>query len=162
MEVHFSSNMPPCICHMERKICDNFSLRFRDEESDGAYPDLDLETNGSDLDYKPLPSEEIHSFGQDINISDIISLSSPELHVPFYRWRIVVRVTYLRVQVCHYMLRVPVTYKWANTKVQRWSYKRASGALGIPSWAKIGLYLGQKWHNYVISTAGPLRPANVD
>ena len=101
MEVHFSSNMPSYICHMERNIWDNFTLRFRDEESDGAYSDLDFETNGSDPDYKPLPSEEMHSFGQDIDISDIIWLSSPELHVPFYRWRIVVRVTYLRVQVCH-------------------------------------------------------------
>ena len=101
MEVHFSSYMPSCICHVERNIYDNFTLRFRDEESDGAYSDLDLETNGSDPDYKPLPSEEMHSFGQDIAISDIIWLSSPELHVPFYRWRILVRVTYLRVQMCH-------------------------------------------------------------
>ena len=77
------------------------SLRFQDEESDGAYSDLDLKTNGSDPDYKPLSSEEMCSFGQDINISDIISLSSPELHVPFYEWRIVVRVTYLRVKVCN-------------------------------------------------------------
>ena len=100
MEVHFSSDMPSCICHMERNICDNFTLRFRDE-SDGAYSDLDLETNGSYPDYKPLPSEEMHSFGQDIDMSDIIWLSSPELHVPFYRWRVVVRVTYLSVQVCH-------------------------------------------------------------
>ena len=51
MEVHFSSNIPSCICHMERNICDNFILRFRDEESDGAYSDLDSETNGSDPDY---------------------------------------------------------------------------------------------------------------
>ena len=75
MEIHFSSNMPSYICHMERNICDNFTLRFRDEESDGAYSDLDLETSGtcgSDPDYKPLLSEEMHSFGQDINISDII------------------------------------------------------------------------------------------
>ena len=50
MEVHFSSYMPSCICHMERNICDNFTLRFRDEESDGVYSDLDLETNGSDPD----------------------------------------------------------------------------------------------------------------
>ena len=78
-----------------------FTLRFRDVESDGAYSDLDLETNGSDPDFKPLPSGEMHSFGKDIGISDIIWLSSPELHAPFYRWRIVVRVTYLRVQVCH-------------------------------------------------------------
>ena len=83
MEVHFSSNMPSCIYHMERNICDNFTLRFRDEESGGAYSDLDLETNGSDPDYKPLASEEMHSFGQDIDITDIISLSSPEQHVPF-------------------------------------------------------------------------------
>ena len=47
---------------MERNICDNFTLRFRDEESDGAYSNLDIETNGSDPDYKPLPSEEMHSF----------------------------------------------------------------------------------------------------
>ena len=33
-----------------------------DEMSDGAYSDLDLETNGSDSDNKPLPSEEMHSF----------------------------------------------------------------------------------------------------
>ena len=72
MEVHFLSDIPSCICHMERNICDNFTLRFRDEESDGAYSDLDLETNGNDPDYKPLPSEEMHSFGQDIDISDII------------------------------------------------------------------------------------------
>ena len=61
MEIHFSSNMPSYICHMERNICDNFTLRFRDEESDGAYSDLDLETSGtygSDPDYKPLLSEE--------------------------------------------------------------------------------------------------------
>ena len=101
MEVHFSSNMPSCICHMKRNICDNFTLRFRDEESGGTYSGLDLETNGSNPDFKPLPSEEMHSFGQDIDVSDIIWSSSPELHVPFYRWRIVVRVTYLRVQVCH-------------------------------------------------------------
>ena len=101
IEVHFSSNMPFWICHMERNICDNFTLRFRDEESDGAYSNLEIETNGSDPDYKPLPSEEIHSFGQDIEISDIISFPSPELLVPFYRWRIVVRVTYLRVQMCN-------------------------------------------------------------
>ena len=100
-EVHFSSDMPSCIFHMERNICDNFELRFRDEESDGAYYDLDLESIGSDPNYKPLPSEEMHSFGQDIDILNIIWLSSPELHVPFYRWRIVVRVTYLRIQVCH-------------------------------------------------------------
>ena len=31
-----------------------------------------------------LNSEEMHIFGQDIDISDIIGLSSPELHVPFY------------------------------------------------------------------------------
>ena len=99
--IHFSSDMPSCICHMERNICDNFTLRFRDEESDGAYFDLDLKTNGSDPDYKPLPSEEMDSFGLDIDISDIVWLSSPELHVPFYRRRIVVRVTFLRVQVCH-------------------------------------------------------------
>ena len=37
----------------------------------------------------------------------------------------------------------PVTYKWADTKDQRWSYKRASGALGIPSWTKMDLYLGR-------------------
>ena len=86
---------------MGRNICENFLLRFRDEESDGAYSDLDLETNGSDTDYQPLPSEEMHSFGQDIDISDIKCLSSPELHVPFYRWRIVVRVTYMIVQGCH-------------------------------------------------------------
>ena len=30
--------------------------------SDGAYSDLDLETNGSDSDNKTLPSEEMHSF----------------------------------------------------------------------------------------------------
>ena len=65
MEVNFSSNMPSCICHMERNICDNFTLRFQDEESNGAYPDLDLETNGSDPDYKPLRSKEMHSFSQD-------------------------------------------------------------------------------------------------
>ena len=74
MEVHFSSDMPSCICHMERNICDNFTLRFRDVESDGVYSDLDLETN--DPDYKPLPSVEMHSFGKDIDISDIIWLSS--------------------------------------------------------------------------------------
>ena len=50
MEVHFSSNVPSCICHMERIVCDYFTLRFPDEESDGAYSDLDLETNGSDPD----------------------------------------------------------------------------------------------------------------
>ena len=49
----------------------------------------------------PLSSEEMHSFGQHIGISYIISLSSSKLHVPFYRWRIVVRVTYLRVKVCN-------------------------------------------------------------
>ena len=85
---------------MVRNICDNFTLRFRDEESVGAYSNLDIETNASDPDYKPLPSKEMHSFGQDTDISDIISLSSPELDVPFYRWMIWVRVTYLRVQVC--------------------------------------------------------------
>ena len=100
MEVHFSSNMPSCICHMKRNICDNFTLRLRDEVPDSEYSDLDWETNGSDPDYKPLPSEEMNSFGKDISISDIISLSSHKLHVPFYRWRIAVRVTYLRVQVC--------------------------------------------------------------
>ena len=72
MEVHFSSNMPSCICHMKRNIRDNFTLRFRDEESDGAYSDLDLKTSESDPDYKTLPSEEMHSFGEDIGISDII------------------------------------------------------------------------------------------
>ena len=101
MEVHFSSNMPSCICHMEGSICDNFTLIFQDEESHDAYSDLDLETNSSDPDIKHLPSEEIHSFGQDINISDVISLSSPKLHMPFYRWRIVVRINHLRVQVCN-------------------------------------------------------------
>ena len=83
MEVHFSYDMPSCIYHMERNKCDNFTLRFRDEESDGTYSDLDLETNGSDPGYKPLPSKEMHSFGQDIDISDSIWLSSPEPHVPF-------------------------------------------------------------------------------
>ena len=78
---------------MERNIYDNFTLRFRDEESDGAYSDLNLETNESDSDYKPLPSEEMHSFCQDINISDFISLSSPELHVLFCGWMIVVRAS---------------------------------------------------------------------
>ena len=57
---------------MEWNICDDFTLRFRDEESQGAYFDLDLETNGSDPNCKHLPSEEMHSFGQGINISDII------------------------------------------------------------------------------------------
>ena len=52
MEVNLS-----CICHMERNICDNFTLRSQAEESDGARSDLDLETNGSDPDYKPLLSE---------------------------------------------------------------------------------------------------------
>ena len=47
-------------------------LDSRDEESDGLYSNLDIETNGSDPDYKPLPSEEMHSFCQDIDISDII------------------------------------------------------------------------------------------
>ena len=163
MKVQFSSNMPSCICHMERNICDNFTLRFRDKKSDGAYSDLDLETNGNDPDYKPLPSEEMHSFGQDIDISDIVWLSSPELNVPFYRWRIV--VSHLSespgVPLSH-MLRVPVTFKWANTKDQRWTYKRANDALGIPSWAKMDFYLSQKQHNYLISTTGPLRPANAD
>ena len=70
---------------MERSICD-FTLRFRDEESDGAYSDLDLETNGSEPDYKPLRSAIMHRFGQDIDISDIITLSSTELHMPFFRW----------------------------------------------------------------------------
>ena len=50
-------NLHSCICHMERNICDNLTLRFRDEESYGAYSDLDLETNGSGPDYTPLPSE---------------------------------------------------------------------------------------------------------
>ena len=100
-EVHLSSNMPSCVCHMERNFCDNFTFIFAEEESDGAYSDLDLETYGSDPGCKSLPSEEMHSFGLDIIISDIISLSSPKLHVPFYRWRIVVRVTCLRVQVCN-------------------------------------------------------------
>ena len=108
---------------MERNMCDNFTLRFRDE-SDGAYSNLDIETTGSDPDYKPLPSEEMHSFGQDIDTSDIISLPSPELHVPFYRWRTV--VSHLPespgVQLSN-MLCFPVTYKWANTKDQRWTYK---------------------------------------
>ena len=57
---------------MERNTCDNFTFRFRDEESDGAYSDLDLETNGSDPDYKPLPSEEMHSFGQGIGIDQML------------------------------------------------------------------------------------------
>ena len=61
-----------------------------------------------------------------------------------------------------HMLRVPVTFKWANTKDQRLTYKRANGALGIPSGAKMDLYLSQKQHNYLISTAGPLRPENAD
>ena len=105
MEVHFSSNMPSCICHKEQNIYDNFKFRIlRDEGSDGAYSDLDLETNESDSDYKHLPPEGMHSFGPDINISDIISLSSPERHVPFYRLRIVVRFTYLRVQVCNCLI----------------------------------------------------------
>ena len=69
---------------MERNICDNFTIGYRDEESDGAYSNLDIEISGSDPDYKTLPSEEMHSFGQDIDISDI-SLPSPELHVTFYR-----------------------------------------------------------------------------
>ena len=77
MEVHFSSNMPSCICHMERNICDNFRLRFRDEESDGAYSDLDLETNANDPDYKPLPSVEMHSFGQEIDISMLYNCLRP-------------------------------------------------------------------------------------
>ena len=65
MEVHFSSYMPSCICHMERNICDNFTLRFRDEESDGVYSDLDLETNGSDPDstVPTLPPLEKLGFG---------------------------------------------------------------------------------------------------
>ena len=129
MEVHFSSYMPSCICHMERNICDNFTLRFRDEESNGAYSHLDLETNGSDPDYKPLPSEEMHSFGQVIDISNIIWLSSPELDCS---------QSHLSespgVPLSH-MLRVLVTFKRANTKYQRWTYKRGNGALGIPSWA---------------------------
>ena len=163
MEIHFSSIMPSCICHMERNICDNFTLRFRDEESHGTYSDLDLETNGSHPDCKPLPSEEMHSLGQDINILDIILLSSLELHVPVYRWKIVVRVIYLRVHVCNcQLLHFPVTYTWTNTKDQRWTYERTSGALGIPNWAEIDLYLGQKQHKYVISTAEPQRPANAD
>ena len=37
-----------------------------------------------------------------------------------------------RVQVS-YMLHFLGTYKWTNTKDQRWTYERASGALGIPS-----------------------------
>ena len=89
------------LSHGTKHMWQLHSLRFRDEESDGIHSDLDLETNGSDPDYKPLSSEEMHSFGQDIDISDFIWLSSPELHVPFYRWRIGVRVTYLKVQVCH-------------------------------------------------------------
>ena len=48
---------------MERNICDNFTLRFWDEEFDGSFSDLDLETNGSDPDYEPIPSEKMHSFG---------------------------------------------------------------------------------------------------
>ena len=32
-----------------------------------------------------------------------------------------------------HMLRVPVTFKWANTKDQRWTYIRPNGVLGIPS-----------------------------
>ena len=56
-----------------------------EEESDDTYTDLDLETNGNDTDYKPLPSEEMHSYGPYINISDVISLSLHGLHVPFYR-----------------------------------------------------------------------------
>ena len=79
MEVHFSSNMASCICHIKRNICDNFTLRIRDEESGGAYSDLDLETNGSNPDFKPLPSEEMHSFGQDIDISDILARNN--IHV---------------------------------------------------------------------------------
>ena len=59
---------------MERNICDNFTPRFRDEESHGAYSDLDWETDGSDPDCKPLPSEEMHSFGQGINILDITTI----------------------------------------------------------------------------------------
>ena len=124
IEVHFSSNMPFWICHMERNICDNFTLRFRDEESDGAYCNLDIKTNGSDPDYKPLPSEAMHSFGQDIDVSDIISLPSSELHVPFYRWKIV--VSHLSespgVQLSN-MLCFHVTQQWANTKDQRWTSK---------------------------------------
>ena len=84
---------------MDRNICENLTLRFRDEECDGAYSDLDLETKDSDPDYNPSSSEEMHSFGQDVNMSDIVSLSSPKLYVPFYRWKVIVRVTYLRVQV---------------------------------------------------------------
>ena len=53
-------------------------------------------------------------------------------------------------------------HKWTNTKDQGWTYERAGGALGIPSWAKKDLYLGQKQHKYVISMAGPRRPAIAD
>ena len=41
------------------------------------------------------------------------------------------------------LLCVPVMFKWANTENLWWTYKRAS-VLGNPSWAKMGLYLGQK------------------
>ena len=118
-------------------------------ESDGAYSDLDLETNGSDTDYKPLPSEEMHIFGQDIDMSDIIWLSSPELHVPFYRWRIVVRVTYLRVQVCH--CHICSVSLWRLSGPIPKTYKRANGALGTHSWAKMDWYLSQKQHIYTWS-----------
>ena len=42
------------------------------------------------------------------------------------------------------------------------TYKRVHGALGISSWVKMDLYLGQKQRNYVISMTGPVRPANAD
>ena len=154
------------LSHRTKHMWQLHSLRFRDEESDGAYSGLDLETKGSDPDYKSLSSEEMCSFGQNINIPDSISLSSPELHVPFYEWRIVVGVTYLRVKVCNQgvsnMLRFTVKYEWANTKDQRWTYKIVNGALGIPSWAKMDLYLAQKQRNYVISMIGLLMPADAD
>ena len=69
INLHFLSNKPSWIGHMERNICDN----IRDEESDGAWFNLDIKTNGSDSDCKPLPYEEMYSFGQDIDLSDIIS-----------------------------------------------------------------------------------------
>ena len=100
-EVHFSSDMPSCICHMERNICDNFELRFRDEESDGAYYDLDLETNGSALITNLYPLKKCTALARTLIYQILYDCLRPSCMCLFYRWRIVVIVTYLRIQVCH-------------------------------------------------------------
>ena len=110
MEVHLWSDMPTSIY---------LKTYVRDKESDYAECDLWFRIwRTNDSDHNPSSSEEIHSFGEGSNISDNIFLSSLELCL---RWRIVVRVTYLRVQVWSLQICFILCgkCKLANTKDKR-------------------------------------------